>query len=126
MRTLNRNQQPVYYATYTSKTGLKDSQGNLTGEYSLTYSKPVKAAWNIGVVESDAEVEMFGVHAIDTLTGVADKYRFPLDETSILWVGITPTIKPDGTTNTPHNYMVIGVRQSLNAVKFYARKVSAS
>ena len=50
------------------------------------------------MVESDADVAMFGVQAIDTIVGVADRAGFPLDETSILWYGITPTIKEDGTT----------------------------
>ena len=43
------------------------------------------------MVESDADVAMFGVQAIDTIVGVADLGGVPLDETSILWYGITPS-----------------------------------
>ena len=126
MRTLNRNRQLIYYATFVSKTEIVDEYENATGEYKITYSAPVKAAWNVSVVESEADIAMFGVQAIDTIVGVADRAGFPLDETSILWYGITPTIKEDGTTDTAHNYRVVGIRPSLNTVKFYAQKVSVT
>ena len=126
MRFSERNRQPVWYSTFVSKTEIVDEYENATGEYKITYSAPVKAAWNVSVVESDADVAMFGVQAIDTIVGVADRAGFPLDETSILWYGITPTIKEDGTTDTAHNYRVVGIRPSLNTVKFYAQKVSVT
>ena len=47
MRTLNRNAQPIYYATFVSKTEIVDEYENATGEYKITYSAPVKAAWNV-------------------------------------------------------------------------------
>ena len=126
MRTLRRNAQPIYYATFVSKTEIVDEYENATGEYKITYSAPVKAAWNVSVVESEADVAMFGVQALDAIVGVASRNGFPLDETSILWYGITPEIKQDGTTDTAHNYRVVGIRPSLNTVKFYAQKVSVT
>ena len=126
MRTLNRNKQPIYYATFVSKTEIVDEYENATGEYKITYSAPVKAAWNVSVVESEADIAMFGVQALDSVVGVASRNGFPLDETSILWYGITPEIKQDGTTDTAHNYRVVGIRPSLNTVKFYAQKVSVT
>ena len=126
MRVLNKNAQPVWYANYSSKTEIVDEYENATGEYKITYSAPVKAAWNVSVVESEADIAMFGVQAIDTIVGVAGRAGFPLDETSILWFGITPEIKQDGTTDTAHNYRVVGIRPSLNTVKFYAQKVSVT
>ena len=126
IRTLNKNKQSIYYATFVSKTEIVDEYDNATGEYEITYTAPAKTAWNVNVVESDADVAMFGVQAIDTIVGVADRAGFPLDETSILWYGITPTIKEDGTTDTAHNYRVVGIRPSLNTVKFYAQKVSVT
>jgi hypothetical protein len=126
MRTLGRNAQPVWYATFASKTEIVDEYNNATGEYTITYSAPTKAAWNVSVVESDSDVAMFGVQAFDTIVGVAEKDGFPLSETSILWYGITPEIKQDGTTDTAHNYRVVGIRPSLNTVRFYAQKVSVT
>lgn len=126
MRLSERNKQPVWYANYVLRTAVKDEYGNETGESAITYSNPVKAAWNVNVVESDAEVMMFGVQAVDTIVMVAEKDGFPLSETSILWWGVTPTIKADGTTDTAHNYRVIGIRPSLDTVKFYAQKVEVT
>jgi hypothetical protein len=126
MRFSERNKQPVWYSTFVSKTEIVDEYGNSTGEYEITYTAPAKTAWNVNVVESEADVAMFGVQAMDTIVGVAPRNGFPLDETSILWYGITPTIKEDGTTDTAHNYRVVGIRPSLNTVKFYAQRVDVT
>lgn len=126
MRLCERNKQPLWYANYASHTEMVDEYNNATGEYTITYSSPTKAEWNVSVVESEAEVAMFGIQAIDTIVGVAEKDGFPMTETSILWYGITPTIKEDGTTDTAHNYRVVGMRSSLNAVRFYAQRVDVT
>jgi hypothetical protein len=126
MRLCERNKQPLWYANYVSHTEIVDEYNNATGEYTITYSAPTKAAWNVNVVESDSDVAMFGVQAFDTIVGVAEKDGFPLSETSILWYGITPEIKQDGTTDTAHNYRVVGIRPSLNTVRFYAQRVDVT
>lgn len=126
MRLLNRNKQPLWYANFTGKTELIDEWGNKTGQYDVKYTKPVKAELNVNVVESDAEVEMFGVNAVDTIVMVVKNEDLPLTETSVLWYGVTPNIKSDGTTDTPHNYRIIGIRKSLNYTKVYAKKVNVS
>lgn len=122
MRSLNRNKQPIYYATFVSKEEAKDDYGNGTGTWIITYSTPQKVMWNVGFVESDAEVEMFGISAMSTLRIVAPKKGFPLNETSILWFGKEPP-SPYNPTNPKHNYVVAGMRPSLNEMVFYARKV---
>jgi hypothetical protein len=126
MRLCERNKQSLWHANYVSHTEIVDEYNNATGEYTITYSAPTKAAWNVSVVESEAEVAMFGIQAIDTIVGVAEKDGFPLTETSILWHGITPVIKEDGTTDTAHNYRVVGIRPSLNTVRFYAQRVDVT
>ena len=126
MRMLVKNAQPIWYANYSGKTELTDEYDNATGEYEITYTAPTKTAWNVAYIESEADVQMFGVQASDTVVIVADKAGFTLTPESILWWGITPTIKEDGTTDTAHNYRVVGIRPSLNTVKFYAQKVSVT
>lgn len=125
MRTLNRNQQPMYYATFASKIELKDEYGNSTGSWQITYSAPVKAMFNIGYVESDAEVKMFGIQSKDTLRIAAPKDGFPLDTASILWYGKDPET-PYNPVKPMYNYAVVGIRPSLNSVIFYARRVDIS
>ena len=126
MRLCERNKKPLWYANYASHTEIVDEYNNATGEYTITYSSPTKAEWTVSVVESEAEVAMFGIQAIDTIVGVAEKDGFPMTETSILWYGITPTIKEDGTTDTAHNYRIVGIRPSLNTVRFYAQRVDVT
>lgn len=126
MRTLSRNTQPIWYANYSGKTELTDEYDNSLGEYEITYTAPTKTAWNVAYIESEADVQMFGVQASDTVVIVADKAGFTLTPESILWWGVTPTIKEDGTTDTAHNYRVVGIRPSLNTVKVYAQKVSVT
>ena len=126
MRMLVKNTQPIWYANYSGKTELTDEYGNSLGEYEITYTAPTKTAWNVAYIESEADVQMFGVQASDTVVIVAPKAGFTLTPESILWWGVTPTIKEDGTTDTAHNYRVVGIRPSLNTVKFYAQKVSVT
>jgi hypothetical protein len=119
MRALKKNGQPLHYATYKSKTALKDEYGNETGEYVVAYNSPVSVNWSVSFVDSDAEVAMFGVESKNVIRIVADRM---IDETSILWYGKTPHT-PFADKAPDHNYVVAGVRPSLNEVVFYARKV---
>jgi hypothetical protein len=123
MRTLNRNKQPLHYATYVSKTAIKDEYGNETGESQITYSAPVAANWNVRAVESDAEVEMFGIQAINTIRVVAEK-PLPIDEASIIWFG-TGVPDPYNPVAPGHNYRIAGIPPTLNDAVFYAVKVDA-
>lgn len=125
MRTLSRNTQPLYYATFVGKTEITDEYGKGTGQYQITYSAPVEAKWNVGFVESDAEVEMFGIKATSTLKIVASRRNFPLDDASILWYGKEPQT-PYNATAPQNNYVVAGIRPSLNGVVFYAKKVATA
>lgn len=122
MRLCNRNKQSIWYANYISETILYDADENENG-VQVNYSNPVEAHWNVGMVRSDIEVEMFGVKAIDAIRVVAEKEGFPLTDTSVLWWGITPVLKTGGTTDTKYNYVVSGIRPSLNEMVFYATRV---
>ena len=125
MRTLSRNRQPLWFATFVSKTESQDEYGNITGGWVVAYSAPVKAMYNIGFVESDAEVAMFGIQSKDTLRIVAPRDGFPLDGASILWFGKEPET-PYDATSPKHNYAIAGIRPSLNELVFYAKRVEVS
>lgn len=124
MRLSVRNKQKVYYATYVSKTAIVDEYGNETGESQITYSTPVLANWNVHGTETDAEVEMFGIKAINTIRVVAEK-PLSIDETSVLWYGKLPH-SPYVATAPDYNYRVIGILPTLNDAVFYAQKVDVS
>lgn len=125
MRQLNRNKQAVYYANYVSKSLATDEQGNTTNEWAITYSKPIKAMWNVSFVQTSMDIEIFGIDAKTTLRIVAQKSEFALDEASILWYGKEPET-PYDAISPKHNYVVAGIRPSLNEVVFYAKKVDVS
>lgn len=123
MRGLKKNRQTAWYATYKSKAAAKDDYGQETGEYVITYNTPVKVSWNIRFADSAAEVEMFGVESRNVLAIVADKPGFPLTDSSIIWYGKSPHA-PFAATAPDHNYIVAGIRPSLNGVVFYAKKIN--
>lgn len=121
MRTLNRNKVTYYYALYEKRVPRKDEYGNKTGEYDIQYSKPVKARANISSAQGQADVLVFGNDISYDKTIVTEKTE--LDENSILWIDRPPAIKDDGTTDTPHDYIVKKVAKSLNSVTIAVSKV---
>lgn len=124
MRTLNRNKQPIYYATFVSKTEATDEYGNPTGQFIVTYSAPIKTAWNARGVDSDADVQMFGIQAKDAIRVVAEK-PLPIDAASIIWFGIEPPT-PYVPTQPKHNFTIAGIPPTLNDGIFYAKRVDVS
>ena len=123
-RLSQRNKQPIWWANFVSLSPTYDEYGNENGSV-ITYSEPVQAFWNVGFVESEAEVQAFGIQAVDTLRIVAEKKDFPLTVESVLWFGKEPE-SPYDVTSPKHNYAVAGIRPSLNEMVFYARRVEVS
>ena len=50
----------------------------------------------------------------------------PIDEYSVLWIDKLPQLNEDGTTDTPHDYIVQRVARGLNSISIAVRKVSVS
>ena len=55
---------------------------------------------------------------------VLDYPAAPIAETSILWIDTPPEIAEDGSTKTPHDYIVKQVALSLNSVSIAVSKVN--
>ena len=123
MRGLERNMKPFYYAIYVSETALEDEYGNETGEYEITYSKPVRLEAHISEARGEAVVEQFWINVpYDKIILVFDM-DCPIDEASILWVDTMPTLKVDGSTDTPRDYIVKQVSESINVIAYAIQKV---
>ena len=126
MRLLDRNKQTVYYRNYLGMTPITDD-GLETGEYTKSYGdvKTVKAYVKSAVGQNAAEP--FGdftnkQRTIYYINGAAD-----IDEFSILWVGIDPTIDEQTEEPTvPHNFTVDGVAIGLNHTRVAIRRVEKS
>lgn len=123
MRGMVRNKVNFYYATYVRKEEIIDEYGNKTGEYEVIYGKPVKYKANISAEQGEIQSRQFGDSVVyDRVIVICDD--IPIDEFSILWIDTPPVLNEDGTTNTPHDYIVKKVANSLNVKSIAISKVN--
>lgn len=107
---LAQNKQKFHYATYLGKTETVDTQGNLTGGKTKTYSEPVEMCANISAARGEASVEQFGINERYSRTIVTDQMDCPIDTDSKLWIDVPVT--------EPSNYRVVRVAKSLNSITY--------
>ena len=123
MRCLTRNKSKFYYASYIGETETIDENGNATGEYDVSYSKPVKTLGNVSAAQGEMQSRQFGESESYDKVIVLNDRNAPIDEHSILWVDTLPHLDEDGSTDTPHDYVVRRVARSLNGVSIAIGKV---
>ncbi len=123
MRCAMRNKTSFYYALYTGQTEITDEYGNVTGEYSVQYSNPIKILGNVSAAQGETQSRQFGESETYDKVIVLDDPNTPIDEYSILWVDTQPELI-DGVTTTPHDYIVKKVARSLNSVSIAISKVA--
>ena len=126
MRSLMRNKIEFYFAKYDSKIEMVDDYGNVTGQYELNYSKPIKIQGNVSAAKGEMQNRQFGESESYDKVIVLDDINIQIDEYSVLWVDTLPSFNEDGTTDTPHDYIVKQVARSLNSVSIAISKVSVS
>ena len=124
MRTLHRNKTRIFYANYRDKIPLRDEYGNLTGEYDIVYDNPVEIRANVSAARGEATTRQFGDDEGYDRVIVLDDPKFPIAVTSIFWIDTPPEIAEDGSTETPHDYIVKQVATSLNSVSIAVSKVN--
>lgn len=125
MRTLARNRRKFYYYLYKGKVPLYDTNGNRTGEYTLTYCPAVKCRGNISAGSGDVQVELFGTDVQYSKVIVLDDVKCPIDETTLLCVDIEP--QPYDEMGVPaYDYYVTAVAKSLNSVAIAINKVKGN
>lgn len=117
MLCLEINKQPLYYATLSGTTELKDSDGQYTGEYELTYSTPVYAKMNISPARGGAQFGFFGINISYSKIMVTDDMDCPINEDTVLWIDANPT-------TDKYNYVVRRVAKSLNYISYAIEEVS--
>ncbi len=123
MRELEINKQTIYYALYQGYTDAIDANGYKTGEKTKTYSEPVSIRLNVSPASGNANREVFGIDCVYSKTLTTADLACPIQEDSILWVGITP--ESDGLQN-PYNYYVVRKAQSLHDIVYAIREVTMS
>ena len=124
MRCLRKNQSKFFYALYKEKKPMTDDYGNHTGEYEIIYDKPVKSKANISVARGETITRQFGEDVTYDRVIVLEDPQCPIDEFSVLWIDTKPVLDADGTTKTPHDYVVTKVATSINSVAIAVSKVN--
>lgn len=123
MRCMVRNKSKFYYASYIGETEIIDEYGNHTGEYEVSYGNPIKIEGNVSAAQGEMQSRQFGEsESYDKVIALDDKNTL-IDEYAILWVDTLPSLNEDGSTDTPHDYVVKKVARSLNGVSIAIRKV---
>lgn len=123
MRCMVRNKTTFYYASYIGETEIIDEYGNRTGEFSLTYGNPMRVSGNVSAAQGEMQSRQFGESESYDKVIVLDDRNAPIDEHSILWVDTLPHLNADGSTDTPHDYIVRRVARSINGVSIAIGKV---
>ena len=123
MKCMECNKTAFYYALYASRTELTDDYGNKTGEYQINYGNPVKEYGNISAAKGEMQNQQFGESEAYDKVIVLGNPQTSIDEHSILWVDSTPIMAQNGSTTTPHDYIVKKVARSLNSVSIAVSKV---
>ena len=109
MRTLKRNKRPVAYAFYEGVTELTDSDGNLTGEYSVQYTEPIKALMNVSGGRGQADIAMFGLTQTFGRTATTEDLSVPWNTQTVMWIEKDPDTEP-------FDYRVVAVSRTINQV----------
>lgn len=119
VRSLIRNQQPVFYKLYEGKKEIIDQYGNVTGNFEPIYSDLKSAMLCVSPNKGSSEVEQFGsTEDYDRTMTTADPHC-PIDENAVLWV--------DGAdTEEPWNYIVKEVGRWKNSTQYAIKKVTVS
>ena len=123
---MERNKQVFYFSSFTDKVGIVDEYGNRTGEYEVVFNNPTKLSGNISAAMGEMQNRQFGESELYDKVIVLSNPNVSIDEYSILWVDTLPTLKEDGSTDTPHDYIVKKIARSLNSVSIAISKVTVS
>ena len=126
MRTMTRNRRTFYETALVSSTMGQDTDGNYTEEVK-TYSTPTERKGVITPANGQADTNLFGANEIYDKVITLNLGENYLAVGSVLWVDTMPEIDEEtGKTDTPYDYIVVKVAESLNFVNVAIRKVNVS
>lgn len=109
MRTVKRNKRPVAYAFYQGVTELTDSDGNLTGEYSVQYTEPIKTLMNVSGGRGQADIALFGLTQTFGRTATTEDLDTQWNTQTVMWIEKNPDTEP-------FDYRVVAVSRTINQV----------
>lgn len=119
MRSLLKNQQPVFYKLFEGEQEIVDQYGNATGSYAPIYGEIRSAMLSVSPNKGSTEVEQFGTLLNYDRTMTTADITVPIDENTVLWL--------DGAdTNGPWNYVVTKRAPWKNSIQFAVSRVNVS
>lgn len=139
MRSLRKNRQRLFYATYSNSIIVyeKDENGNIVHvevDGSLIpviekemagYSEPKEFYANISAAKGTSDSEVFGVSLDYTKTISTCDMTLPISETSLIWFETEPAYNADGTVDSNSaDYSVAAIARSLNNVVYAIKKLA--
>ena len=137
LRSLKKNRQRLFYATYSNSIIVyeKDENGNIVHvevdgslipvieKEKAGYNNPISFYANISAAKGTSDSEVFGVSLDYTKTISTSDMDLPISETSLIWFETEPTYNDDGTVNEASaDYSVAAVARSLNNVVYAIKK----
>ena len=90
-------------------TELTDDDGNLTGEYSVQYTEPIKALMNVSGGRGQADIAMFGLTQTFGRTATTEDLDVPWNTQTVMWIEKDPDTEP-------FDYRVVAVSRTINQV----------
>lgn len=125
MRRSTRNLRKFYYAFPLGVADTLDEYGNIIG-VSVGYSNPILQYGNISGGRGAGETELFGIGVDYNKVINPLPFDTPITYGCVLWVDKLPVIKQDGSTDTPWDYTVSAVSQTLNNTAIAVKSVNVS
>ena len=119
MRTVKRNKRPVAYAFYDGATELSDADGNLTGEYEVSYTEPVKTLMNVSGGRGQADIALFGLTQTFARTATTEDLTTPFNTETVFWIETDPDTQS-------FDYRVVAVSRTINQVVLALAEVETS
>ena len=97
------------YAFYNGVTELSDDDGNLSGEYEVSYTEPVKTLMNVSGGRGQADIALFGLTQTFARTATTEDLTTPFNTQTVFWVETDPDTEP-------FDYRVVAVSRTINQV----------
>lgn len=139
MRSLKKNQQKLWYSTYSEEIKLYQRDENGSIIYmdidgiqepveigtKAGYNNPVSFYANISAAKGSSDSEVFGVSLDYTKTISTCDMTLPISETSLIWFETEPRYNADGTVDSSSaDYAVVAIARSLNNVVYAIKKLA--
>ena len=125
LKDLRINQVPFWYQEYLGEQEGVDEDGNLTGEPTKVYGKPVMAMARISPNTGMSENSPIGNNT-DYDKSISTVVKLPINELTKLFIDVVPEINKDGYTDTEPDYYCVAPKNDLQQNVWAIKKIKAS